>query len=260
MDDLKLFSLVERVYEKYNKTHDQSEEAIEKRKTIIEVIVKIFKEVCEYESVSIDGIERDNYGGTSDIFFVGDKVIKLGKFRYTSKIPNNPYILRPLIRRYLPTGIYSEGLFVEVVERVETISRFQFPCHKLYDLYAKLRDMGIEWLDIDPSNVGVLRKDNKIYWKQDIEPSPSSVMLDGDPGDLILKKGDLVILDTDWIYKYEDVPQELFEEVDDEWTFINTAKLFRKKYEIDKERQNRQEQMTLLKRIREILKGNKKKK
>lgn len=174
---------------------------------LISTICMIFDEVVNYEKVSYADIDFSDIGSTNKVFFVGDKVIKLALERKDSHIPNNPFIVKPLIRRYLT--VEGKSIYIEIIERVETfnnivnreaISRDEVSVDEVYDLYKKIRDAGLYWSDVCANNVGRLLKDNTIHWKQKLEPSDDvlafSSSIQGDE----LKAGDLVVLDSEYFY------------------------------------------------------------
>ncbi len=174
--------------------------SLEKKKAFIDEIIRIFNEVCQNENVTINSIEENYYGTLSRIFFVGDKVIKLGGYRETSIIPNNLFIIRPLLRTYMQVEEGNDrGLFIEVTQRVDTST--YIPKEELYKIYAGLRDVGIEWSDVRPSNVGILLEDNVIHWNGELNLFPSSIMVEGEITGEPLKKGDYVVFDNDGLYR-----------------------------------------------------------
>lgn len=202
---------------------------LEKRKAFIDMIMRLFDEVCKNENVPVNYIGALYYGTTATVFKVGNKVIKLGGYRYTSIIPNNPYIIKPLLRRHMSPDGSDIGLFIEVTERVEEVYATE---EEMYRLYANLRDMGIEWADVKPQNVGRLLKDNVIHWNGTLNPSPETTMLDGELTGEPLKTGDLVILDSDLIYRGK-APDEY---VNTTPPVYNCVLKLRKRYELEHEK------------------------
>ena len=138
-------------------------------------------------------------GGLSSVLLIGNKVIKIGD-RATKSFPNNPYIISPLLRKKLEFN--GESCFVEVTERVDTSKKASK--EELYQLFKKLRNLNLTWTDIKEDNVGRLKKENIIHWRQNLNPTDGVLGLDVKRGETILKEGDLVILDADFIYDEND--------------------------------------------------------
>ena len=166
--------------------------------TLKEIIKLLIIEVVKNENIKFSEITY-NGGGFSRVLLIGDKVIKLGN-RITKSFPNNPYIITPLLRKEF--NIDGESCFVEITERVDT--NIKPSCEELYQLYKNLRDLGLIWTDIKEINVGRLKKENVIHWNEELKPSEEVLGLNAKRGDIILKKGDLVILDADFIYDEKD--------------------------------------------------------
>ena len=163
-----------------------------------EIIKLIVLDVMKNEDVNFSDITY-NSGGFSRVLLIGNKVVKLGN-RETKKFPNNPYIISPLLRKELKVG--DEHCFAEVTERVDT-SKVASE-EDLYQLFKNLRDLKLVWTDIKDINVGRLTRDNIIHWKDSLSPTEEVLGLDAKRGETVLKEGDLVILDADFIYDEND--------------------------------------------------------
>lgn len=166
--------------------------------TLKEVVKLIILDVLKNENVKLSDITY-NGGGLSSVLLIGNKVIKIGD-RATKSFPNNPYIISPLLRKKLEFN--GESCFVEVTERVDTSKKASK--EELYQLFKKLRNLNLTWTDIKEDNVGRLKKENIIHWRQNLNPTDGVLGLDVKRGETILKKGDLVILDADFIYDEND--------------------------------------------------------
>ena len=169
-----------------------------KDKTLKEVVKLIILDVLKNENVKLSDITY-NGGGLSSVLLIGNKVIKIGD-RATKSFPNNPYIISPLLRKKLEFN--GESCFVEVTERVDTSKKASK--EELYQLFKKLRNLNLTWTDIKEDNVGRLKKENIIHWRQNLNPTDGVLGLDVKRGETILKEGDLVILDADFIYDEND--------------------------------------------------------
>ena len=176
--------------------------------TIKEIVKMVIKDVIDNEKIKYSDITSNKAGAFSSIIMIGDKVIKIGLDRATKNFPNNPYVIKPLLRKTLKDK--DKELFIEVTERVIP---FEVDAYKenpelkeeLYELYKKVRNSGLIWTDVRMDNVGRLLKDNDgIYWKDPIEPSDEILEYDGRIDGKPLKKGELVILDADHIHSEND--------------------------------------------------------
>ncbi len=168
-----------------------------KDENLKEIVKLIVLDVMKNENVKFSDITY-NGGGFSRVLLIGNKVIKIGN-RFTKKFPNNPYIIAPLLRKELQFG--DEHCFVEVTERVTT---GEFSKEELYQLFKNLRDLKLVWTDIKSTNVGRLTRENIVHWKTNLQPSEKVLGLDTRRGETILKEGDLVVLDADFIYDEDD--------------------------------------------------------
>ena len=166
--------------------------------TLKEVVKLIILDVLKNENVKLSDITY-NGGGLSSVLLIGNKVIKIGD-RATKSFPNNPYIISPLLRKKLEFN--GESCFVEVTERVDTSKKASK--EELYQLFKKLRNLNLVWTDIKEDNVGRLKKENIIHWRQNLNPKDGVLGLGVKRGETILKEGDLVILDADFIYDEND--------------------------------------------------------
>ena len=167
---------------------------------IREVIRLIIEDVMKNEEANFSDISFKS-GAFSSVLKIKNKVVKIGKQRKNDSFPNNPYIVKPLLRKTLEEG--NDKCFVEVTELVDTSKKATD--EELYQLYKKMRNLGLIWTDIASRNVGRLLKDNNINWKSNLEPNNYVLELDKTRGeDITLKKGELVILDADFIFDEND--------------------------------------------------------
>ncbi len=209
--------------------YDKEKEAA--RKEVKPVLEILFDELCQNEGVEYADISMLGEGHFTKVFQVGEKVIKIGRGRYTHKFPNNPYIVAMLLRRNIE--LPKENIFIEITEMVDQVDNKQVGDEELYELYSKMRAIGLEWMDIEARNVGRLRRDNIIYWKDGLEPTDESLGLDSRVGeDIVLKAGDLVIIDSDFIYRTGEIPRKLIDaSEEDRWSFMTKWIAFKKRYD-----------------------------
>ena len=229
--------LIEAVYYAMNDYDKEEVEKLQKnpdRDIIIDILKMVFKEVSENENVKFSDIKRIGRGGYTDVYQVGEKVIKVGRGRGQERFPNNPYIITPLLRKDF--GFYSgkryENAYIEVTERADILTDEEVSEEELYMLYSRMREIGLEWMDIEARNVGLLRRDNRIYWNEEINPSDEVLGLAPKVGAGVhLKKGDLVIIDADFIFEEGSIPDSFFNCFeDDEFTFMQTWTYYHERY------------------------------
>ena len=164
----------------------------------IDTIKIIIKELCQNENKTYGDIEYLGKGTFSYVLAVGDKVLKIGIKRYTDSFPNNPYIITPLLRESIKINKENK-IFLEVTERVDT--KTEVTTEELYQLYKKIRYLGLVWTDVAKRNVGRLKKDNIVHWNTPLYPTDEALELKKYINAPQLKKGDLIILDADHIYE-----------------------------------------------------------
>lgn len=164
----------------------------------IDTIKIIIKELCQNENKTYGDIEYLGKGTFSYVLAVGDKVLKIGIKRYTDSFPNNPYIITPLLRESIKINEENK-IFLEVTERVDT--KTEVTTEELYQLYKKIRALGLVWTDVAKRNVGRLKKDNIVHWNTPLYPTDEALELKKYINASQLKKGELIILDADHIYE-----------------------------------------------------------
>lgn len=171
---------------------------------LVQALTMIFEEIAQNEMADVSDVEYIGKGDHSNVYKLGNKVIKLGERRLTNKIPYHRRILQPLLRR----KIKNKDLYIEISEYVE--SDISITDEDAYLIYKELRNDGIIWLDAKRENLGRLKKDNVIHLKEPLYVKKESVgyieetIKEEEP----LHKGDLVIIDTDFLYKENDFEEE----------------------------------------------------
>ena len=177
----------------------------------------IVKELSENENINYQDIcILSKSGAYSTVYQIGDKVIKIGRKRGVFTKINNKRFLQPLYRDEVLDKNESDFLFcIEITEKVDTDNITK---EDVYQIYKELRDQGLIWTDCKEDNLGRLLKDNKVYFRgiDKVDKVATGYLNDIDE---ILKKGDLVIIDNDYIYNEEDyfknnylAPSEYFDE------------------------------------------------
>ena len=148
-------------------------------------------------------------GSYSNVYKIGEKIIKIGAHqRTTEEIPYHKRILQPLLRRSVKDDDGTpDGKFLFHMEASEEVdTERHIPIDEVYKVYKELRDDGIIWTDPKADNLGRLKKDNVVHFEGIEEVDSASVGFAVDiPKDReILKKGELVIIDTDFLYREGD--------------------------------------------------------
>lgn len=137
----------------------------------------IIDELLESEGVDYIDITKIGGGSYSDVYKIGNKVLKVGENRGTYNIPNHRRILQPLTR----TNFIDEKnnlviACIEISDRVKTIPKREQDKEKLYAMYKELRDAGIIWTDVRFDNIGKLVASNiPTLDGQQIDVAPNSV-------------------------------------------------------------------------------------
>lgn len=136
----------------------------------------------------------------------GDKAIKIGARESNNdkeepKVPYHPRILLPTIRKKDVSRDSKHPIFVAMYETVDV--DVEITDEEMLEVYKELREDGIRWLDIKKENLGRLRKDNLQYEIGSNVPTPLEYLGFEESGveKRTLKKGDLVIIDLDYIYQ-----------------------------------------------------------
>ena len=162
----------------------------------------IVKELSENENIDYNDIcLLSKNGAYSIVYQIGDKVLKIGRRREVFTKKNNKRFLQPLYRDEILDKDELDFLFcIEITERVDTTNITK---EDVYQIYKELRSQGLIWTDCKEDNIGRLLKDNKVYFRgiDKVDKVATGYLNDIDE---ILKKGDLVIIDNDYIYDEEE--------------------------------------------------------
>lgn len=169
------------------------------KENLLFVLEKIVDELTTNEKVKLVDIKKVSGGNYSRVVIIGDKVLKVGSERMRFNIPYNEHILVPIIRKDL--SIISDiPMVIEVSERVDT--NFHLTDDELYQIYKNLRISGIIWTDVKNDNIGRLLKDNIVHY-DNVSLDNKAKGIEGS-NTKTLKKGEYVIIDTDFIYDEDD--------------------------------------------------------
>ena len=181
---------------------DYNEELVNEYKLTLSVMIDelLESEKCRY--IDINYLSRGAY---SNVYQIGDKVIKIGGPRQTYFIPNHRRILQPLIRTNFIDKNNKAFACVEISDKVDPLLKEDITEKKLYEIYKDLIEDGIIWTDIRFPNVGRLNKNNVPSLNgEKMNVAPNSLGFINDKSERDLYEGDLVIIDTDFIYNKGD--------------------------------------------------------
>lgn len=171
------------------------------KEKIFPYLKRIIYELCIQENVNYHDIKYVGGGDFSSCFKIGHKYFKIGDKRRTFYIKNNKRFLQPLRREEIKT-LDDEFMFcLEINEEVDTKN---ITDEDVYRIYKELRNQKIIWTDPKKANLGRLIIDNKVYYDgvDYVDKAGTGFLTNYDYS---LKAGDLVIIDTDFIYDEDDL-------------------------------------------------------
>lgn len=141
-------------------------------------------------------------GFTSLVMQVGDKIVKLGEWKFQYRVPYHPRIMMPQFRKK-----YSDNSVLEVYNLGNTKSA-KITDQELLKIYKELEATGIIWGDAKKDNVLVLLQDNKLPDFVRSEDFNLFGFLEDErfptKNHKALKAGELVICDLDCLYTIND--------------------------------------------------------
>ena len=183
---------------------DYKEELVDEYKLTLSVMIDelLESEKCRY--IDIDYLSRGSY---SNVYQIGGKVIKIGEPRQTYSIPNHRRILQPLTRTNFINEKNRNQPFacIEISDKVDPLLPEDMKEEKLYEIFKDLREDGTICTDLRFANIGRLNKNNVPSLNgEEMDVAPNSVGFTNDKDKKELSVGDLVIIDTDYIYSEGD--------------------------------------------------------
>lgn len=179
-------------------------------KKFLDSLTMIINEIAQNEETDLSNLKYVNSGSFSNVYRIGNKVIKFGKTRVTDNIPYHRRVLQPLLRRWVDTG--DGNLYIEISEYIKQ-NDIDLEEDEIYQVYKELRNDGIIWADVRKANLGRLEKDNIAYFNTELNVKNESVgyIPKTIKKDKPLQEGDLVIIDTDLLFGEEEFSEELLE-------------------------------------------------
>ena len=167
----------------------------------------LLREVLKSERKKFSDLQNVGEGAYSKTYRIGNKILKIGAPRETYFIPNHRRILQPLARVNL-TNLKHESIgTIEVTSMADSSKEAleKITEEDLYNIYKELRDDKIVWGDPKKDNLAILRGKNipmlnsKPFYVSPYSVGFYSTLQDSKP----LDKGDIVIIDTDYLYREE---------------------------------------------------------
>ncbi|MBR2241251.1 MAG: hypothetical protein IJ890_07750 [Clostridia bacterium] len=203
--ELLIASIWRRFYgDKFYSENDRKEESELIKEQYAPTVMIMIEELLKEQNKKWIDIKEVGTGAYSNVYEIGDKILKIGNPRKKFEVPNHKRILQPLTRINLQEDKDDKLACIEICEKVGTDYREDFN-EVIYEIYRDLRDDGIIWTDTRWKNVGKLLKDNVVTLNgEKINVAPNSIGFDKSNKDKYLKAGEFVILDTDYIFKEGD--------------------------------------------------------
>lgn len=171
---------------------------------LLELVTKLIDRLLTKQNLNYTDIEILPTGTYSNVIGIGNKVLKLGKKRKQYKIKYDNNILIPDVRVDLENLSSTPGT-LEITDKVET--NINITTEDLKKLYFKMRDNGVICGDLKKSNVGITLKENDILSK-----NLEALGFYNIHNIKNTKVGDLVLLDTDYLFSEDEIatfPSEL---------------------------------------------------
>lgn len=185
---------------------------------ILNYILQLLDKVTKKEKLRLSDISFCGEGSDSKCVQVGNYVFKFGKGRILGELFQHKRIIQPLLRQNIPENfeelleakaISSDNILAIEIQPLteknwyEGLTDIEIE-EKLYLIFKKLMDAGIEWTDVKTENVGRMKIFNS----------------ENDDG--------LVIFDTERLFSIDRVP------VFEEWQIRDTLyQKFKNRYEIE---------------------------
>lgn len=188
------------------------------------VIQTLIEELLEQSGCDLDmeNVSKIGNGVYSTVYKVGNYALKIGIGRNNDTIPNHRRLLKPIVRTHIGNGAFNSSsanntaTFIEVQNLIETNwwknMKEEEVEQVLFNIYSELRNDGLIWMDVKEDNVGRLLKPNtsNVFYldidskREEIQPSEKAIGVEGEESGEILGKGEYVIIDSDYILRYED--------------------------------------------------------
>lgn len=182
---------------------------------VLNRIKALILKLAKQENVRLSDIKDAGSGHYSDCMQIGTIILKFGRNRILEDLPVHKRILQPKLRINIPKNyeeqIEQGTLKPEDLIAIECQDIVYADWYKdltkeqireaLYTVYRDVRKDDYIWVDIKPENVGRLLKPNIVKYTIQDQNGENVEMQTS------LPIGELVIFDTDRIYKKDKLPQ-----------------------------------------------------
>lgn len=151
---------------------------------------KIISSILGSEGKNYSDIEKLGEVNFSDVYKIGNKILKISKERkkFSLDRSKNNLFLQPLFQADIKSGIDKKQLLH--IETTDVVDTQNVSYENLYQIFKEIRNLGYVWIDCRLTNIGRLLKDTKVT----IKDNKNSEIVE------VLRKGTIVILDDDYIY------------------------------------------------------------
>lgn len=99
-------------------------------------------------------IKLVGHGTNSCVYYVNNKIIKIGFFKLNKTIINNSRIIKVYFKDNIELLYNNKLIKIGIEIQNLAILNNDIIISDLYNLYRDLRDDGILWVDVKPSNIG----------------------------------------------------------------------------------------------------------
>lgn len=166
--------------------------------SLLDIVVLLIDELLKSENKRLIDIKPLSIGTYSEVIEIGTKIVKLGT-RKLNEITYDERLLMPIIK-FDFNKISSMDVIVEVTEKAN--NNLELSREDLYQIYLDMRRRGIICADMRSENVGILLKDNiPIFENKVFDNLKTKGILYTPKRRKILKTGEYVIIDLDYIYR-----------------------------------------------------------
>ena len=214
----------------------KNNELIDDDEISITMIGIIIKELCEMQNITdITQIQSAGSGEYCSVLKIGQYILKYGKLRNNITIPSHKRILKPFIRQMSSSPLAKgANIFLEIQHEVDTkwyesLTENEIK-EELYKIFKELREDGIVWSDIRKENVGRLILPNNgtvLTYNTKLKTHDELIGFEcrkTNESAEVLDKGELVILDTDYICYENEEPESgcaenYYEEFERRWSY-----------------------------------------
>lgn len=159
---------------------------IMKKEGMLDNLVELIDSIVEKEGMYYHDLRKIGLGRNSLVYSIGSKVIKLGLKKKNYALKSNKRFLNVIYKADFLSGI--DGRFLIHIEVTNLVDTESATMEMLYQIYKELRTLGYVWTDCRLDNIGKLLSDNN----------------DTESEGVFLKRGDMVILDGDYIYTLDE--------------------------------------------------------